>query len=100
MNEEKNLAVLNRAIENFNNRENREKYFELYDDKIVLRGYTGVEPGLPNVKQFYQALWQAFPDSFLTVEDMIAREDKVVCRFTMSATHQGIFMNIEATSKR
>lgn len=99
MSEETNLSVLTRAIENFNNPENREKYFELYDPQIVLHGYAGVEPGLTSVKQFYQALWVAFPDSSLTVEDMIARGDKVVCRFAMWATHQGQFMNVSATGK-
>jgi steroid delta-isomerase-like uncharacterized protein len=99
MNEEKNLSVLNQAIENFSDLENRENYFELYDANIVLHGYAGVEPGLASVKQFYQALWIAFPDSRLTIEDMFAKGDKVVCRFTMSATHQGEFMNVPATGK-
>jgi steroid delta-isomerase-like uncharacterized protein len=100
MDEEKNMSVLTRAIENFSNPENREKYFELYDDTIVLQGYAGVEPGLGSVKQFYQALWQAFPDSRLTIDDMFADGDKVVCRFAMSATHQGEFMQVPATGKR
>ena len=99
MNEEKNLSVLSRAIENFNNSVNRENYFDLYDSEIVLQGYAGVGPGLANVKQFYQVLWIAFPDSHLTVEDMIAKDDKVVCRFTMWATHQGEFMGVPATGK-
>jgi steroid delta-isomerase-like uncharacterized protein len=99
MNEENNLSVLKRAIENFSDLGNRESYFELYDANIVLHGYAGVEPGLASVKQFYQALWLAFPDSRLTVEDMFAKDDKVVCRFTMWATHQGEFMNVPATGK-
>jgi steroid delta-isomerase-like uncharacterized protein len=99
MNEEKNLSVLNRAIENFSDRSKRENYFDLYGPAVVLHGYAGVEPGLASVKQFYQGLWVAFPDSSLTVEELIAKDDKVVCRFTMSATQQGEFMGVPATGK-
>jgi steroid delta-isomerase-like uncharacterized protein len=99
MSEEKNLAVLQRAVECFGDLPNRQNYFDLYDSGVVLQGYAGVEPGIASVKQFYQGLWQAFPDSRLTVEDLIAKDDKVVCRFVMSATHQGEFFGVPATGK-
>jgi predicted ester cyclase len=42
----------------------------------------------------------AFPHYALDVEDMIAEADKVVVRFTFSATYGGGFMNIPATGQR
>ncbi len=42
----------------------------------------------------------AFPHYALDVEDMIAEADKVVVRFTLSATYGGGFMNIPATGQR
>ena len=73
MSEEKNLAVLQRAIACFGSPATNEEYFELYDPNVVLHGYAGVEPGLNNVKQFYAGIWSAFPDVGLTVEDMFGK---------------------------
>ena len=42
----------------------------------------------------------AFPDIECTVEDMIAAGDKVVTRWTMQGTLEGVFMRIPPTSKR
>lgn len=92
-----NKSVLLRAIENFGKLETREKYFDLYDDNAVLRGYAGVEPGLESIKQFYGQFWTAFPDAHITVEDLLESGDKVVCRFVVNATHGGNFMGVPAT---
>ena len=41
----------------------------------------------------------AFPDIHYTLEDVIAEGDRVVVRFTVTATHQGVFAGIPATGK-
>lgn len=97
---ETNKAVLQRAAENFNQRQTRESYFELYDPNIVLHGYQGVEPGLASVKQFYYAFWAAFPDCQLILEDLVAEGDKLACRFVVKATHTGEFQGIPPTGKQ
>lgn len=99
MSEELNLTILQRAIADFGNPTTRETYFDLYTNTTVLHGYAGVAPGLENIKQFYAAIWAAFPDASLTIEEMFAKDDKVVCRFVMSATHQGEFMGVPPTGK-
>ncbi|HXG44445.1 MAG TPA: ester cyclase [Gemmatimonadales bacterium] len=91
-------AILSRCLDRWN-RGDLEGYLELYDPKVVLHGYQGVEPGLAGVKQFYQALWEAFPGNQLTLEDVIIEEDKLACRFTITATHSGPFMGMPATGK-
>ena len=99
MSEEKNLAVLQRALACFSSPSQHEEYFNLYDPNVVLHGYAGVEPGLENVKQFYAGIWAAFPDAGLIVENMFAHQDKVVCQFVMTGTHQGDFMGVPPTGK-
>jgi steroid delta-isomerase-like uncharacterized protein len=41
----------------------------------------------------------AFPDQWWHIEDLIATEDKVVARTTMTATHTGDFFGIPPTGK-
>src|SRR5437660_1046057 len=51
----------------------------------------GTPPGLAGARQVFTALWTAFPDAHVVVEDVIAEGDRVVRRWTMRGTHQGEF---------
>jgi predicted ester cyclase len=42
----------------------------------------------------------AFPDSYFTVEDMMAEGDKVATRKTFHGSHQGEFMGIPPTGRQ
>ena len=61
-------------------------------------------PGLPadreGIKIVTNMFRGAFPDSYFTVEDMIAEGDKVATRKTFHGTHRGEFMGISATGQR
>ncbi|TCC53410.1 ester cyclase [Kribbella capetownensis] len=74
---------------------------ELFDPNVELGtplpiGTTGVEA----VKQVWSLLLHAFPDLDVHVEDVIAEGDKLVCRNTVTGTHEGDFMGIAPTGKR
>ncbi len=75
-------------------------------DEVVASDITdhdpapGQAPGLEGVKQWFSSMHTAFPDFRMNVEDMIAEGDKVVARVSMSGTHQGEFMGIDATGNR
>ena len=45
-------------------------------------------------------LTSAFPDCRITIEDLIACEDKIVALLTFSGTHQGEFRGIPATGRK
>ena len=61
-------------------------------------------PGVPSncegVKQLTVTFRQAFPDSYFTIEDMMAEGDKVATRKTFHGTHQGEFMGILPTGQQ
>lgn len=98
---EENRATLRRAIERFNDPEDRTGYFKLYDPDVVLHSFPpGLAPGIEGVEQFYTAYWTAFPDVRVTLEDVIAEGERLAARYTVRATHRGEFMGIPATGTR
>ena len=50
----------------------------------------GAPGGIEGVKQTIAMFLSAFPDLHLTVEDLIAEGDRVVARWTLRGTHQGV----------
>ncbi|MFL6342615.1 MAG: ester cyclase [Nitrososphaeraceae archaeon] len=94
--------VVQRLAETFNNPQNRESsYFDFYDDSLTIHGFP---PNLPTnkegFKQFIYLLWKAFPDIRITFEDIIIEGNKVVCRYNLSGTHKGEFMDLQPTNKQ
>ncbi len=63
-----------------------------------------VPPGMNNrgpesMRQVVTMLRTAFPDLHYTIEEVIAEEETVVGRVTMSGTHQGPFQGIPPTGR-
>lgn len=56
--------------------------------------------GTEGYKQFVSMYRNAFPDLHLTINDLIAEGDKVVCRWTASGTQTGDLPDIPATGKQ
>jgi steroid delta-isomerase-like uncharacterized protein len=51
-------------------------------------------------KQLVRSYRTAFPDVQLTVDDLIAQDDRVVARWTSRGTHQGEFAGIPPSGRR
>ena len=71
------------------------------NDFVEHQGAGG--PGFPPTKEgtleFFRTLLAAFPDWRMTVEDLIAGEDKTVARLTATGTHKGEFMGVPPTGR-
>ena len=94
--------------------ENKELVRRLYDE-VVNRGLMnvadelvhidaiehepipGAKPGREGFKQFFEAFRKSFPDMQISIDDMIAENDKVVVRLTVRGTHDDDFMGISST---
>jgi predicted ester cyclase len=48
--------------------------------------------GAEKLKQVWAMLFAVYPDLHLIVEDLIAEDDKLVCRNTVTGTHRGEYM--------
>jgi predicted ester cyclase len=94
--------VVRKLADTFNNPQNRESsYFDFYDDSLIIHGFP---PNLPTnkegFKQFIYLLWKAFPDIRIMFEDIIIEGNKVVCRYNLTGTHKGEFMDLQPTDKQ
>src|SRR5918994_4674741 len=102
MPEEDLKEAIRRAISAFNNAEDRSDYFNLYDSNSLQ--VHGFPPNLPSnfegMRMFYDALWRAFPDSHLVIDDLIVEGDKAVSRYIFTGTQKGQFMGIPPSGKR
>src|SRR5437763_1563240 len=97
MSTEENKALVRNFYEEWNHK-NIEGMMALISDDGVDHA---MPPGLPNgpegLRQFFSMYMEAFPDTHLQVEDMIAEDDKVVSRITMTGTNDGSFMGLPAS---
>ena len=73
---------------------------EVVEPDVLIRTPLPIDAtGAQALKQVWAVLLRAFPDLHVAVEDVIAEGDKVVCRNTVSGTHQGEYMGLPPTGK-
>ena len=94
--------VVRRLADTFNNPQNRESfYFDFYDDSLIFHNFP---PNLPTnkegFKQFIYLLWKAFPDIKIIFDDIIIEGNKVACRYYLTGTDKGEFMDLQPTDKQ
>jgi predicted ester cyclase len=101
MSTEVNKASVRRFYDEVFNKKNRAVIDEfIAPNHVDHAAPPGMPAGLAGAKQLLGMYLTAFPDFHLTVEDMIAEGDRVVARFTMRGTQQGVFMDIPPTGKQ
>ena len=72
---------------------------ELLAPGFVLHVPLPCSPGVQGIDEVVSACRSAFENLNVTVEDMIAEEDRVAARFTARGIHNGPFMGLPPTGK-
>ena len=100
MSPEDNKALVRRFVDEVQSGGNTDLIDEICSPEFVNHS---APPGLPADREGIRILTTmfkgAFPDSYFTVEDMIAEGDKVVTRKTFHGTHEGEFMGIPPSGR-
>jgi steroid delta-isomerase-like uncharacterized protein len=102
MSTEENKAFARRLIEEAWNQGNLAVVDELMaPDHVPHHSLVGNQPPTRELyKQFIVRTRAAFPDLHATVEDQIAEGDKVVTRWSVQGTHQGVFRGHSPTGNQ
>jgi steroid delta-isomerase-like uncharacterized protein len=96
---ERNKQVIRRFVEEVQNQKSEEAYWELNDPDFV--NLAPLPPGISADREggfaYLFGFMNAFPDSRVTIDDMIAEGDQVVTKKTFTGTQTGDFAGIPAT---
>ena len=97
--EVQNKAIVLRLLEEMD-KQNFDILNELFADDLKCYASGSFEPlDKETAKQLIAMFYGSFPDYTHTIEDVIAKDDKVVIRCIYRGTHKGDFMDIPATGK-
>ena len=73
---------------------------EIFHPNFVDRSTPEQPPGTEGVKDYISTVRTGFPDISITIEDLVAEEEKVVVRTTWRGTHLGEYEGIAPTGKQ
>ena len=100
MSAEDNKALIRRFVDEVQSGGNIDLVDEICSPEFVNHS---APPGIPadreGIKIITAMFRRAFPDSYFTVEDMVAEGDKVATRKTFHGTHGGEFMGIPPSGR-
>jgi steroid delta-isomerase-like uncharacterized protein len=94
-----NKELLKKAAQAFNTIEDRSGWYGFHADSVQAHGLAPTALDKAGLKGFYTALFSAFPDLTIHIDELVAEGDKVVWRITASGTHNGPFQGAPATGK-
>jgi steroid delta-isomerase-like uncharacterized protein len=95
-----NKALVRRWFEEVWNKGDVAAIDELFAANGISHGLGMDQRGPAGFKPFHAAYRDAFPDVRLELEDVIAEEDMVACRWTATATHRGKGLGFPATNRQ
>jgi steroid delta-isomerase-like uncharacterized protein len=102
MSSETNKAVCRRMLDQLYNQHRPDLIPEFFTPDFVYhagRPSRELPIGIEGFRERVTMALAAFPDIQITVDDEIAEGNRVVCRWTVTGTHQGAFGDIPPTGK-
>jgi steroid delta-isomerase-like uncharacterized protein len=96
---EENKALVKRVVDEVNKGNFAAAVELLATDYIDHADPPETPPGVESAKRRWTMFRSAFPDTHVTLENIIAEGDKVAVRFTLRGTHGGDLMGIPPTGK-
>ena len=93
-----NRQLVQRYLEAFNDNDH-ERIAELLADDVVEHGIHEELHGIDAILEFLQRHFDIFPDYTGETEAMVAEDDTVVVRYTVSGTHEGEYLNVEPSGR-
>lgn len=97
MSVEANLALVRRYQEVYNSNQLEALAEVLAPEFQPHNLMPGVPNSLEGLKGLHVLTLAAYPDFYVSVEDLFGAADKVVMRFIITGTHQGNFMGVPPT---
>jgi predicted ester cyclase len=96
-----NKTICKRFFDELHNKGNFNVIDELVDINVVSHDpFPGQAKGSKGLRDTMLIFRKAFPDMGVKLNDMIAENDKVMSKFTVTGTHKGEFMNIKPGGKK
>ena len=96
---EENKAIVRKMFEAIN-KQNLAELDEVMSLGFVLHMHAQQKQGLEDSKQVVRSEIRGFPDLHVTVEDIIAEEDRVCVRLRETATHTGEYRGLPPTGNK
>lgn len=100
MSTEKNKAIVSRVINEMVNKGNLAGVDEVLDENYIYHFPTHDIKGPEGFKEFVAMMRKAFPDLNVTIEELIAEDNRVAVRVTMRGTFKGELMGIAPTGRK
>jgi steroid delta-isomerase-like uncharacterized protein len=98
---EQNKQIVRQFLDEVINGQRFDLFPELFDPDFVWHGGSfGDTRGLDEFAQVIEPFYKAFPDLRITVDDLFGEDDRVLARFTVTATHSGEFLGVPPTGKQ
>lgn len=74
------------------NEHDRERYIAAYRTDVALHGFPEGVVDAASLGDFFAGMWASVPDAHVSLDDVLAEDDRAAARLTLSGTHEGELM--------
>lgn len=88
-----------RSIEDAVNNRDSDAIADIYAEDFAFHRELDDLHGLDEFNDYLQGLYDAFPDITITIEEVIAEDDRAAVRYTGTGTHERAYKGVEPTGE-